>query len=284
MPEPIAIIGIGCRLPGGANSPEAFWELLRQGRDAIADFITGVLVGVTTVHHGHMMEVEVLSPTTAHAITAMEDELWWPEGSPVSWMHGYGHYDEDYVYEDGAWRISCNRLTRLRVDVRIHTHGDARFFAEARGDGIDERQLGFGLAVKAVNAAGERVLHLFARLADTGEDHLFRAAAGAEDAVELTAGDDVEAGAFGGEEAEDAQIRVGLDGVEDFVGRVAEGVVVAVVALADGGGGVDVGGRAGGAGDVFELDVFDEEVAVTVSERGERHQDTRRIRTVWSSN
>ena len=32
MPEPIAIIGIGCRLPGGANSPEAFWELLRQGR------------------------------------------------------------------------------------------------------------------------------------------------------------------------------------------------------------------------------------------------------------
>ena len=29
-----------------------------RGRDAIADFITGVLVGVTTVHHGHMAEVE----------------------------------------------------------------------------------------------------------------------------------------------------------------------------------------------------------------------------------
>lgn len=35
--EPVAIIGIGCRFPGGANSPEAFWELLRQGRDAIVD-------------------------------------------------------------------------------------------------------------------------------------------------------------------------------------------------------------------------------------------------------
>lgn len=97
---------------------DAEMDELVVGRDAIADFITGVLTGVTTVHHGHMMEVELTSPTTAHAITAMEDELWWPEGGPISWMHGYGHYHEDYVLEDGAWRISLNRLTRLRHDVR----------------------------------------------------------------------------------------------------------------------------------------------------------------------
>ena len=35
--EPIAIIGIGCRLPGGANSPAAFWRLLRDGVDAITE-------------------------------------------------------------------------------------------------------------------------------------------------------------------------------------------------------------------------------------------------------
>ncbi len=29
--EPIAIIGMSCRYPGGANSPEAFWELLAAG-------------------------------------------------------------------------------------------------------------------------------------------------------------------------------------------------------------------------------------------------------------
>ena len=34
--EPIAVVGIGCRFPG-AESPEAFWSLLRDGVDAIAE-------------------------------------------------------------------------------------------------------------------------------------------------------------------------------------------------------------------------------------------------------
>ncbi len=34
--EPIAIIGIGCRFPG-ANDPAAFWQLLRDGVDAIRE-------------------------------------------------------------------------------------------------------------------------------------------------------------------------------------------------------------------------------------------------------
>lgn len=33
--EPIAIIGIGCRLPGGANTPEQFWSNLSKGIDCI---------------------------------------------------------------------------------------------------------------------------------------------------------------------------------------------------------------------------------------------------------
>ena len=35
--EPIAIIGLGCRFPGGADSPEAFWRLLEGGVDAISE-------------------------------------------------------------------------------------------------------------------------------------------------------------------------------------------------------------------------------------------------------
>jgi acyl transferase domain-containing protein/NADP-dependent 3-hydroxy acid dehydrogenase YdfG/acyl carrier protein len=38
--EPIAIVGIGCRFPGGADSPELLWQLLEEGRDGMSGFPT----------------------------------------------------------------------------------------------------------------------------------------------------------------------------------------------------------------------------------------------------
>src|SRR5580700_767938 len=35
--EPIAIVGMGCRFPGGAHDPEAFWRLLRDGVDTVTE-------------------------------------------------------------------------------------------------------------------------------------------------------------------------------------------------------------------------------------------------------
>jgi len=35
--DPIAVIGMGCRFPGGADSPDAFWSLLHRGVDAVAE-------------------------------------------------------------------------------------------------------------------------------------------------------------------------------------------------------------------------------------------------------
>ncbi|MBV9267707.1 MAG: polyketide synthase, partial [Acidobacteriaceae bacterium] len=36
-PEPIAIVGMGCRFPSGASNPQAFWDLLCRGIDGITD-------------------------------------------------------------------------------------------------------------------------------------------------------------------------------------------------------------------------------------------------------
>jgi hypothetical protein len=99
---------------GESAVPDA--EGVIRGNTTIAEYVRSQVHPVVTVHHGHMPEIEVTSPTTATGVWSMEDMLRWPEGGPIGEMHGYGHYHETYVNIDGEWRISSCTLTRLRVD------------------------------------------------------------------------------------------------------------------------------------------------------------------------
>jgi SnoaL-like domain len=88
--------------------------LLKRGADDYIIYLSGALEGVISVHHGHMPEIALTSPTTATGIWAMEDMLRWPDGRE---LHGYGHYIETYEKADGSWRIKTLKLTRLRQDM-----------------------------------------------------------------------------------------------------------------------------------------------------------------------
>jgi hypothetical protein len=95
---------------------------IQENREDFMTMLVANIGDVVTVHHGHMPEITLTSPTTATGVWAMEDHLWWPEGAPLTRLHGYGHYHETYEKgADGAWRIKTLKLTRLRVDLETPT-------------------------------------------------------------------------------------------------------------------------------------------------------------------
>lgn len=87
------------------------------GRDEYLPFLISQIGDVTTVHHGHMPEISFIDDNNASGIWVMEDELWWPEGHPITHLHGFGHYHETYVRTPEGWKISSLRLTRLHRDI-----------------------------------------------------------------------------------------------------------------------------------------------------------------------
>jgi len=89
-----------------------------SGADEFIAFLQETLADAVTVHHGHMPEIEITGPETASGTWAMFDYVEFPPGpdGARAGLQGYGHYTEEYVREDGEWRIKSTLLTRLRID------------------------------------------------------------------------------------------------------------------------------------------------------------------------
>jgi ketosteroid isomerase-like protein len=90
-------------------------------REEFVAFVAERLAGMTTVHHGTMPEIELLSDTKAKGIWAFVDHITPANGPKEDGMvlQGFGHYHETYEKIDGVWRIATQRVTRLRLDITM---------------------------------------------------------------------------------------------------------------------------------------------------------------------
>ena len=87
---------------------------------------TGIFDRVKTVHHAHMPEIEILSPTTARGVWSADFFHYFPLNSgapqgheivpPGHWNHIDAFYYDTYVKIDGKWFIQSEEIRELRVD------------------------------------------------------------------------------------------------------------------------------------------------------------------------
>lgn len=89
---------------------------LISGREEIIDFVSSVLGGVVTAHHGHMPTIDIEAEDRARGLWPMTDLLIHPPNHhPLreGRIQGYGHYRETYVRLPEGWRIRTLRLDYL---------------------------------------------------------------------------------------------------------------------------------------------------------------------------
>lgn len=93
-----------------------------DNREAFVAACQGYVEGAQTIHQVHNDELCQVSDTEIRAIWSMEDCVIFPEADAVAdprpaRHHGYGHYHEIWVLEDGVWRLARMELRRTILEI-----------------------------------------------------------------------------------------------------------------------------------------------------------------------
>uniref|UniRef100_UPI0037DA5C4D type I polyketide synthase n=1 Tax=Streptomyces winkii TaxID=3051178 RepID=UPI0037DA5C4D len=145
--EPLAIVGMSCRFPGGVTSPEDLWRLLDDGGDAISPFPTdrgweeSALAGDGTAEGGFLRGAAQfdpgffgISPREALAMDPQQRHL-----LEVSW---------EAVERAG---LNADRLRGSRTGVFIGTNGQDYTHLVLRSGGDIEGHASTGLAAAVIS-------------------------------------------------------------------------------------------------------------------------------------
>jgi len=154
--EPIAIVGMACRFPGGADNPDAFWRLLRDGTDAVGQipadrWDVDAYYDPDTAARGKMYTREGAFLTDVDRFDPHFFGIAPREAAAIDPQHRLLLEVAWEALEAACFRLDRSTARRTGVFVGISSHDYAQLLLQGGAAGIDA-YLGTGNAFSA--AAG----------------------------------------------------------------------------------------------------------------------------------
>jgi hypothetical protein len=95
----------GCLAAGFVFESPQFARM--EGRDYIVKVLKRAMRTVTTAHQGHNPVIEITGENTARGTWSLNDQV---RTSDDRFLNGYGIYEDEYIRENGGWKISSSKL------------------------------------------------------------------------------------------------------------------------------------------------------------------------------